>query len=213
MRRSGQAFGIGIAAVVAGLSGCAKIRYPSYYVLTLPAPVVSTDRKPILGSVAVRQFTAPGYLREGPIVYRQSPDELGFYQYDRWAVDPRRAVTNAMIQSLEARGIAQSVDLYDGSLTRACLLTGGIDRLEEVDEGRVVWIEVAVSAQLTSLRTGEVLWQGSSSKRVKLDQRSIPGVVAGLSLEMGDAVGDLVSSMSQRVSAASSARISETGGR
>ena len=99
-----------LAIGLMGLAGCAgKIRYPTYYVLNVPAPASTNDRsKPILGSVAVRVFSAPEFLREGPIAYRQSPEQLDFYNYHRWAVDPRRVVTAAMVRKMQTQGLFQS---------------------------------------------------------------------------------------------------------
>ena len=192
--------------MVIGLAGCTgKIRYPNYYVLNLPAPVSAANSpSPVLGSVAVREFAAPRFLREGPIAYRESPEQLDFYDYHRWAEDPRRMVTLAMVRELQARGLFRSVDMFDGRGSPDCLMTGAIDHLEEVDQGPQVSIEVALSARLINLSTGEVLWQGTSSKSVKLEQRSVPGIVAEMSREVSNAVKGLVSSMQNRVSLVSS---------
>jgi|HubBroStandDraft_6_1064221.scaffolds.fasta_scaffold17330_4 uncharacterized lipoprotein YmbA len=203
MRHSKLMFVFGIVMALLGLAGCAKIRYPSYYVLNLPAPSPdAAGSKPILGSVAVREFSAPEFLRRGPIAYRQSPEQLDFYHYDQWAEDPRSAVTAAMVREMRVRGLFQSVGVFDAGETPECLLTGKLDHLEEVDQGSSVSIEVGLSARLINLRTGEVLWQGASSKTAKLDQRSVPGIVAAMSRELGDTVQALVSSMQDHVSAA-----------
>jgi len=196
---------IALIPAVAGLAACAsKIRYPNFYVLNLPTPVPAGGQpRPVLGSVAVREFGAPSFLRGGPIVYRPSPEQLGFYEYHRWAVDPRRTVTGAVIQELESRGIFRSVDLFDGHGAPDCLVTGAIDHLEEVDQGSNVIIEVSLSAQLTNLRTGEVLWQGNSSQTTKLEQRSVPGIVAEMSRDLANAVERLVSSMQNRLTVTS----------
>jgi len=198
--RSNLALGIGVVAALAGLAGCAKIRYPNYYLLNVPAPSSAGHTASLLGPAAVRQFASPAFLREGPIVYRESPERLAFYNYDRWAADPRRAATNAMVNEMRSRGTFQSVDLYDGSTTCDWIVSGTLDHLEEVDEGADVWIEVGLSARLKSVRTGEVLWQDTSTKRVKVDKRSVAGVVAGMSRETGAAVQALVTSMLDRLS-------------
>src|SRR5260370_1466672 len=199
--RSGAVLGIASAS----LAGCAgKIGYQSYYVLNVPAPASANDRsKPILGSVAVREFSAPEFLREGPIAYRQSPEQLDFYNYHRWAVDPRRAVTAAMVREMQTPALFQSVDMFDGHGSPECLVTGTLDHLEEVDHGSDVSIEVRVSARLINLRTGEVLWQDTATETARLDERSVPGIVAEMSRELGNAVERLVSSMQDRVRAAS----------
>jgi ABC-type uncharacterized transport system auxiliary subunit len=197
---------IGLITVVLSLAGCgSKIRYPSYYVLNLPAPVSVADaQSPLLGSVAVHEFSAPRFLREGPIAYRESAEQLDFYDYHRWAEDPRRMVTLAMVREMQARGLFRSVDVFDGRGSADCLMTGAIDHLEEVDDGANVSIEVGLSARLINLRTGEVLWQGASSRDAKVEQRSVPGIVAEMSHEVSDIVEGLVSSMQNHVSTASS---------
>jgi uncharacterized lipoprotein YmbA len=202
---------VGLMIAVVSLSGCAgKIRYPSYYALDLPAPARAANHStPTYGSTAVRQFDAPRFLRGGAIAYREAPDQLGFYEYHRWAEDPRRAVTAAMVREMQARGLFESVDVYDGRGSPECLVTGTLEQLEEVDEGGNVSIEVRVSAQLLNLRTGEVLWQDTSSKTAKLDRRSVPGIVAEMSRNLEGAVQHLVSSMQDRLAAgpASSSRV------
>jgi hypothetical protein len=106
-----------------------------------------------------------------------------------------------MVREMQARGLFQSVDVFDGHGSPECLVTGTLEHLEEVDQGANVSIEVSLSAQLLDLRTGEVLWQGTSSKTAKLDRRSVPGIVTEMSRDLEDAVQDLVSSMQDRLSA------------
>ena len=207
MRNSKLILTIGLMTAIVSLAGCAgKIRYPSYYVLNVPSVVPAAQSVPVLGSVAVREFEAPRFLREGPIAYRPSAEQLDFYDYHRWAEDPRRVVTAAMVKQMRARGIFQSVDVFDGRASSECLLTGTVDHLEEVDRGTSVSIEVTLSARLINLRTGEVLWQDTSSQTAKLDQRSVAGIVAEMSQDLGSAVGNLVSSMQNRLTMASSSR-------
>lgn len=194
-----------LTAVLGVLVGCAgKIRYPSYYVLNVPPPVAAaTETKALLGSVAVREFGAPAFLRAGPIVYRQSAEQLNFYNYHRWAADPRSAVTSAVVQHIQARGMFQSVFLFDGRGPSDYLLTGTLEHLEEVDRGHEAFVEVRLSAQLMNLKTGDVLWRDVSSETTKLEDHAVSGVVAELSSDVEQAVEHLVSSMQNRVVASS----------
>jgi ABC-type uncharacterized transport system auxiliary subunit len=198
---------VGFAIGLASLAGCTgKTRYANYYLLNLPAPVApSAPSVPILGTAEVREFRAPGFLTTGPIVYRPSREQVGFYNYHHWVEDPRRVVTAAMIRELRARGIFQSVEPFDGRGSPACLITGTLDHLEEIDEGASVSIEVGLSASLLNATTGEVIWRGASSQTAKVDLHSVPGVVAEMSRDLSIAVERLVSSMQNRISAASPA--------
>src|SRR5260370_15201872 len=115
MNNSGRKIAMGPTGL-AVLTGCAGTgRYPNYYFLKVPTPVAAaTPPAPILGVVAVREFSAPVFLRAGPIAYRISPGQLDFYDYHRWAEDPRRVVTAAMVREMQARRLFRSVDVFDG---------------------------------------------------------------------------------------------------
>ncbi len=193
-------------ASMASMMACAgKVRYPSYYVLDLPAAPAAQQHRPTLGPAAVRQFRAPEYLRSGPIVYRPSPQQLAFYDYHRWASDPRTAVTTALIGKMQARGLFESVSIFDGRGNPDYLLSGTLDRMEEVDRGDDVLVEVSVSAQLTDLRSGAVLWHDVASQSARLDERTITGIVAEMSRSLDGAVEHLTTSLERRLSAPSSA--------
>jgi ABC-type uncharacterized transport system auxiliary subunit len=176
-------------------------------VLNVPQQSASpTDpAKPVVGSAAVREFSAPRFLKEGSIVYRPSAEQLDYYTYALWAEDPRRIATEALIRELQERGLFESIDLYDGRQSPDCLITGSLDHLEELDENSNVSVEVGLSARIVNLRSGEVLWRGTSIKTVRVGDRSVPGVVSEMSRELGIAVKSLADSMQERLSVLKSA--------
>src|SRR5260370_36704154 len=81
-----------------------------------------------------------------------------------------------MVREMQARGLFQSVDVFDGRQSPECLVTGTLDHLEEVDQGGAVSIEVSLSARLINVQTGEVLWAATSSKPARLDPPSDPSL-------------------------------------
>src|SRR5437879_2025832 len=88
-----------VAAVL--MTACGAVRYPTYYALNVaPKPAAADGHRSV--AVAVRRFGAPDYLRQGRIVYRETPEQIGFYDYHRWAADPGAAVTTAMIDALRS---------------------------------------------------------------------------------------------------------------
>lgn len=200
-----------IAVLLTGflaLSSCAKVRYPDYYVLNLPHPVSgSRNSAQISASVAVREFRAPEYLRQGSIVYRPDAEQVAFYDYHRWAEDPRQSVTTAIVRELKQ--VFESAELYDGREGAEFLLTGSLDHLEEVDSGRSVSVEVGISARLQNLKSGKVIWAGTSSKTSEVNQRSLSGIVGEMSRDMSEAATQLVSSMRRQVTQSSSSSQSQ----
>src|ERR1700686_2429807 len=89
-----------MVTLLPALSGCGRVRYPNYYTLNLPAPPDPPAAENVRAAVAIREFREPPYLRQGAIVYKSSPEQIGFYAYDRWAIDPREFVTNSVIERL-----------------------------------------------------------------------------------------------------------------
>src|SRR6266403_665451 len=74
-----------LAALVILASAGGRVRYPNYYTLNLPAPPDPPPAETVHTTLAIREFRAPAYLRQGAIVYKPSPEKIGFYAYQRWA--------------------------------------------------------------------------------------------------------------------------------
>ena len=191
-------FCIDVALVLAflfALAGCGGVKYPRYYTLNLPPPPDPPAEQAVRTSVAVREFQSPTYLRQGPIVFRSTPQEIGFYEYHRWAADPRKVVTSAVVDYLRASGQYSMVSTYSGNHDVDYILSGKLEKLEELDyEGRVR-VEVAVSAQITRVSTGATVWSNSVSEIGTVSQRSVSGVVAEMNKAMETALDKLLSTV------------------
>jgi len=196
MQRQGATFLVITLTIATAFAGCVgKVKYPTYYTLHVP-PVPDPSSGPeARTSVAVREFRSPGYLRQGPLVYRASAEQIGFYEYHRWATDPRDFVTRAIADRLRAGGNFAEVKLYDGRSHTDYVFSGQLEKLEEVDYEGGVKVEVALSAQMTDLRTGTTVWANSASDIEKVAQPNVPAVVSEMSHSMDRAIEKLLSSI------------------
>jgi len=184
-----------LAALVI-LTGCAgKVRYPNYYTLSLPAPPDPPAGEKAHAILAIGEFRAPTYLRQGAIVYKTSPEQIGFYAYDRWATDPRDFVTNAVIERLRASGTFARVQAYDGSRDVNYVLSGRLDQFDEIDYQGSVKVQVAMSAEMTSIATGATVWSNAVSEIGDVNQRDVPAVVSEMNRTMERAISKLLSPM------------------
>jgi ABC-type uncharacterized transport system auxiliary subunit len=175
------------------LVGCGgAVKYPNYYTLDVQAPTDPPMQEGVHASLAVREFRSPAYLRQGAIVYRTSPEQIGFYDYHRWAVDPREFVTNAVTERLRASGNFAQVKLYDGRSDIDYVLTGRLEKLEEIDYEGGVKVEVAISAQMTSVATGSTVWTNSVSEAGTVNKRDVPAVVSEMNATIGRAIEKLL---------------------
>ena len=184
-----------ILALLPVLAGCGRVRYPAYYTLNLPPAPDPPAQQTVRSSIAVRQFQSPSYLRQGPIVYRTTPEEIGFYEYHRWAADPRVLVTSAVIDHLRAGHQFSTVSAYDGHSDIDYIFSGRLEKLEEVDYDAGVNVEVALSGQITRVSTGETVWSNTVSERQAVSQRTIPGVVSQMNQSMELAIDKLLAAM------------------
>lgn len=173
-----------------GCGGAAK--YPNYYTLHAPPPPDPPAQEGIHACLGVRQFRSPAYLHQGAIVYKTSPEQIGFYNYHRWAVDPREFVTNAVAERLRASGKFTQVKLYDAHPDIDYVLSGRLEKLEEIDYDGGVKVEVAISAQMTNLATGTTVWTNEVSEVGTVGQRDVPAVVAAMNATMGRAIEKLL---------------------
>ena len=181
---------VGALLLLAGCGGAVK--YPNYYALHIPPPPDPPTQEGVRASLAVREFRSPNYLHQGAIVYKTSPEQIGFYNYHRWGIDPREVVTNAVTDRLRASGNFTQVKAYDGRSDVDYILTGRIEKLEEVDYDGGVKVEVAITAQMTNLTTGAAVWTNSVDEMGTVGQRDVAAVVSEMNRAVERAIEKLL---------------------
>ena len=188
------------------LTGCAgKMGRANYYTLNLPAPPDPPAAEHANTTVAIREFRAPAYLRQGAIVYKASPERIGFYAYHRWAIDPCDFVTDSIIDHLSATGTFSRVKRYDGQPDSEYVVSGRLEKLEEIDYEGGVKVEVAVSAQMSNVATGVIVWSKAVSEVGEVNQHDVPTVVSEMSQTMERAIEKLLTPVPGTLTALSKA--------
>jgi ABC-type uncharacterized transport system auxiliary subunit len=177
------------------ISACGSARYPVYYTLHFEPSTQARASERGMGTLAIKELRCPDYLCEGRIVYRPTPVEVGFYQYDRWAVSPRAMIAQYLAERVRARSLFVSVSGDESRMATDFVLSGTLERLEEIDEARQVSAVCTVSVQLVASRTGAVVWSGTATERVAVEQRDVAGVVNGLAAAVRATVDRLVTDM------------------
>ena len=195
MKRTLTTIVFSLTALVILTSCAGRVRYPNYYTLNLPAPPDPPPAENVHAAVAIREFRAPAYLRQGAIVYKPSPEQIDFYAYHRWAINPCEFVTNSVTERLRASGNFARVKPYDGRPDIEYVLSGRLEKLEEIDYEGGVKVEVAISAQMTNLATGATVWNNAVSVGGDVNKRDVPAVVSEMNRTMERAINKLLSPM------------------
>ncbi len=179
-----------LVAAFAAWAGCGgKVPPTSYYVLNLaaPAPARATlDHTAILMPIRAGQV-----IRQGRIVYRESPEQVGYYEYHRWAEDPPESVARSLLRHVRARGTFASAARFDGRTRADFILRGELSRLEEVDHTGSVTAEVELSLELVEASTARVVWSGSASESEAVPASEVRSVVERLSVAADRAIDRL----------------------
>jgi ABC-type uncharacterized transport system auxiliary subunit len=195
-------FLLGVAFALTGfIPGCGGIKYPSYHTLTMAPelrPEVRGAHPPV--TIAVQDFKTPAYLRQGRVAYSKAPGNIGFYEYHRWAIDPGAAVTTTVIESLRAQGIFSSAVPYAGTHSADYMLSGRLEKLEEVDYAGGVRVQAKLSAELMNLRTGSIVWSGDAAEGSGVEGHDVNAVVAAMSHAMQMSINSLLTGMGHQVS-------------
>ena len=181
------------------IAACGSARYPTYYALNVaPQPKLAASDGRRTVTVAVRRFDTADYIRQGRIVYRETPQQVGFYDYHRWAADPGATVTTAMIDALRSARLFSAVVPYDGQERQDWVLRGRLARLDEVDYGDGVRVETRLVAELVNRQTGEMLWTGEASETSNIETRTVDSVVGAMSHAVATSIDRLIASMDRQ---------------
>lgn len=180
--------------------GGGKIPATHYYALDLPA-APAPAAQPLPHSLVVMPLKASSMLAQDRIVYRPSREEVGYYEYHRWAEDPRDSVMDALVQKVRASGAFTSVVRFDGRTRSDYILRSRIERLEEVDFEGGVKVYSAVSAELVDASTTRVVWEDSVTSSAEVGASNIAEIVRQLSDATSRSLDGLARSLAESMKA------------
>jgi hypothetical protein len=118
-------------------------------------------------------------------------------------MDPRDRITQYVADSIRGQTLFKSVTLREVGAEPAYVLTGAIERMEEVDRGKDVEVVCTISMQLLDAKTKSVVWSHTASQTVAVQNRNVAGVVASLSAAVQMSVDNLVKSLGDSLRATS----------
>jgi ABC-type uncharacterized transport system auxiliary subunit len=188
-----------ISLLVLGLSGCGATRPIKYYTVQVPvAPTPSTDAYAV--SLLVASVGGPEMLKATPIAYRIGTNEVGTYQYSRWAEPPVEMLKGKLIRMLRASGRYQSVSGLGSTAEGQFVVRGRLYEFEEVDSGTIGGL-VSMEFELYDRKSGKVVWTHSYSRSEPVEGKTVSLVVTALDLNLDRGLQEVATGLDQYFSA------------
>jgi ABC-type uncharacterized transport system auxiliary subunit len=185
-------------ALSAGIfAGCGAARPNMYYQLTVPAittPVASPSPHDV--TLLLGPLRASHLYREDHIVFGSSNEQMGTYEYQRWAQPPTEMFEEALLRHLRASGRYRAVDTLRSNGHGDYILYGHLYDFKEISVAPLS-TRLTFDLELRETKTGSTVWTHYYSHDEPAAGKDISAVVSALDRNAQRGIGDIMSSLDQ----------------
>jgi ABC-type uncharacterized transport system auxiliary subunit len=186
---------LAISAVII-LTGCGAARPSKYYQLAAPGTQGSTRAvDPMPGTLVLGPLLASHLYREDRIVY-SSGEQMGTYEYHRWAEPPTEMIQEVLLRELRASGRYNAVYAQRSNTNGDFLIRGQLDDFKEVS-GNTILAKVSFELEMRELKSGATVWTHYYSHDEPVTGKDVPAVVAALDRNVQMAMKEMLASLDQ----------------
>ena len=185
------------AAAVALAAGCGATRPSKYYQLTIPgdiAPQASPTAYPV--TIVIAPLNSSALYREDRIVYGTAGEQMGTYEYQRWAEPPTEMLREVLLRALRASGHYRGVYSLRSTLRGDYLLRGRLYDFKELT-GNTLSARVTLDMELRDEKSGAVVWTHFYTYDQPVGGKDVAAVVAAMNQNVQRGVAELQASLDQ----------------
>lgn len=183
--------------IVGSLTGCGATRPVRYYQLTVPSDAGNIEKA---GAVPVRLLlgglVTSHLYREDRIVYGNGPEQLGTYEYQRWAEPPAEMIQEILLRDLRATGHYRAVHVRRSNVTGDFAIRGRLYDFKEVEGGELS-TRVTMEFEMRDLKSGATVWNHYYTHDEPASGKDVPAIVAALDKNVQHGVREVVDSLEQ----------------
>jgi cholesterol transport system auxiliary component len=187
-----------IVLAVGFAAGCGASRPVKYFALEVPeTPTVaqsSSAQYPV--SLLVTRVAATHLYRDDRLVYGINAEELGTYEYARWAEPPVDMIQDSLIASLRSTKQFRSVSAVASNLRGDYLVRAHLEALDEVEQPQLA-ARFAMEIDLYDPKSGATVWSDSYSHDQAVQGKKVEDVVAALDQNVKTGMNQLASNLAQ----------------
>ncbi len=179
------------------LTGCGAVRPVKYYQLTVPTDAGDIEKP---GAVPVRLLlgglTTSHLYREDRIVFGNGPEQLGTYEFQRWAEPPAEMIQEILLRELRATGHYRAVHVRRSNVTGDFAIRGRLYDFKEL-EGGSLSTRVTMEFEMRDLKSGATVWNHYYTHDEPASGKEVPAIVAALDKNVQRGVKEVVDSLEQ----------------
>jgi ABC-type uncharacterized transport system auxiliary subunit len=187
-----------ILLAVGFAAGCGASRPVKYFALEIPqtpaAAQPSSAQFPV--TLLVARVASTHLYRDDRLVYGVSAEELGTYEYARWAEPPVDMIQDSLIASLRSTKQFRSVSAVASNLRGDYLVRAHLQALDEIDKPQVA-ARFAMEIDLYDPKSATTVWSDSYSHDEPVQGKKVEDVVAALDQNVKTGMSQLASGLSQ----------------
>jgi cholesterol transport system auxiliary component len=190
-------FAAAVLLITGLLGGCGSARPAKYYQLTVPTEagaIEKSDAVPV--SLLVAGLMTTHLYREDRIVYGHGPEQLGTYEYERWAEPPTEMIQEILLRQLRATGHYRAVHVRRSNMPGDFAIRGRLYDFKEI-EGSPISTRVTLELEMRDLKTGATVWSHYYTHDEPASEKDVPAIVAALDKNVQRAIKEVVESLDQ----------------
>src|SRR5436309_236324 len=186
-----------VALAMGALSGCGAVRPIKYFQLTVAsdmAKVEKADAFPV--TLLVGSLMTSHIYREDRIVYGNGREQMGTYEYQRWANPPAEMIEEVLLRRLRASGSYRAVYYQRSNTQGDFILRGHLHDFNELT-GSQLSARVTLELEMRDLKTGATVWTHDYTHDEPVVGKNVLAVVAALDRNVQRGVSEMVASLDQ----------------
>lgn len=179
------------------LAGCGAARPVRYYQLTVPTDAGDVEKE---GAVPVRLLLGglitSHLYREDRIVFGNGPEQLGTYEFQRWAEPPAEMIQEILLRELRATGHYRAVHVRRSNMTGDFAIRGRLYDFKEL-EGGSLSTRVTMEFEMRDLKSGATVWNHYYTHDEPVTGKDVPAIVAALDRNVQNGVREVIAGLGQ----------------
>jgi len=186
-----------LALLVGFLAGCGAGRPSKYYQLTVPGNAASVEKADAVPVTLLLGGLMTSHLyREDRIVYGNGPEQLGTYEFERWAEPPAELIQGVLLRQLRASGRYRAVYYRRSNMKGDFSIRGRLYDFKELTGAQILG-RVTLELEMRDLSTGGTVWTHHYTHDEPVSGKDVPSVVAALDRNVQRAVTEVIASLDQ----------------